>query len=85
MWRQLSRPEVLVYLDASLSVVRGRLRVTYDESREREQRRRLAHARRHCDVFVRTDSLTEDQVLERVVSALDRVGVRPASVPAEES
>ena len=70
MWRRLSRPEFLVYVDASLQVVRRRRSFAQGQPRLREERRRLAHARRHCHIYLHTDALTAVEVLERVVDAL---------------
>ena len=77
MWQRLSRPEVLVYLDASLPVIHKRRHTTLDEGHLAEQRRRLEHARRHCTVLVNTDSLTEPQVLAQVIAELESLGIRP--------
>jgi hypothetical protein len=77
MWQRLSRPEFLVFLDASLRAVRQRRAVDYGSGYMREQDRRLAHARAHCDLLVNTDALTEKQVLRRVLAALDVRGIHP--------
>jgi deoxyadenosine/deoxycytidine kinase len=77
MWRRLSRPEVLVYLDASLATIRRRRNVSFGADYIETQRRRLAHARYHATVRVNTDPLSEDEVLEQVVGALEALGVTP--------
>lgn len=74
MWRRLSRPEFLVYVDASLQVVRRRRSFAQGQPRLREERRRLAHARRHGHIYVHTDALTAVEVLERVLDALAHLG-----------
>jgi hypothetical protein len=66
MWQVLSRPDVLIYLDASEEVTRNRGQQHYVPGHVQVQRRRLSHARAHCDLYVPTDGLTEEQVLERV-------------------
>ena len=75
MWQRLSRPEFLVYLDACLQTVRQRRWVDYDQAYVQEQNRRLAHARQHCDLDIATDTLTPQQVLQRVVAALSVRGI----------
>ncbi|MBC7235846.1 MAG: hypothetical protein H5T69_08390 [Chloroflexi bacterium] len=70
MWQRLTRPEVLVYLDASLAQVRRRRDPTFPETLYNEQCCRLAHARQHSQVYVHTDELTEEQVCAYVVEAL---------------
>lgn len=66
MWKVISRPDVLIYLDASEDVVERRGRRQYVPGLYEDQRRRLEHARAHCDLYVNTDELTAPQVLERV-------------------
>lgn len=77
MCRRLSRPHFLIYLDASLQTVRRRRRVDYDEAYMAEQNRRLAYARAYCDLYIATDALTPEQVLQCVVEALSARGLLP--------
>jgi shikimate kinase len=72
MWQVISRPDVLIYLDASEDVVERRGRRQYVPGLYEDQRRRLAHARAHCDLYVMTDDLTPSQVLERVTDFLSQ-------------
>jgi shikimate kinase len=72
MWQVMSRPDVLIYLDASEEVIHQRGQRHYVKGCVEEQRRRLAHARTHCDLYVMTDDLTEPQVLELVADFLAR-------------
>jgi len=65
MWRT-GRPDVLIYLDASLETIRKRGEKEIDENSLAEQRARLAHARQHCHLYLNTDRLTAAQVLRRV-------------------
>jgi UDP-N-acetylmuramate-alanine ligase len=70
MWQVLSRPDVLIYLDASEEEVTRRGRHFYVSGIVDEQRKRLAHARAHCDLYLHTDDLNAAQVLERVSAFL---------------
>jgi shikimate kinase len=70
MWQVIARPDVLIYLDASEEVVRRRGQRHYVKGLVEMQRRRLAHARAHCDLYVMTDGLTKQEVLERVCTFL---------------
>jgi len=81
MWRRLTRPEVLIYLDVSLPELLARRRTNFTQAYLEEQRRRLRHAREHCDLYLPTDDLSEEGVFSRVVSVLDSRGIapRPAS------
>jgi RNase adaptor protein for sRNA GlmZ degradation len=69
LW-QLSRPDVLVYLDASLHSIRERRRVRWRQQVLDEEHRRLAHAREHCDLYIPTDGLLPEDVAARVVNFL---------------
>jgi len=70
MWQVLSRPDVLIYLDASEEVTYRRGERHYVPGFVEEERRRLAHARAHCDLYLVTDDLSEAEVLERAVTFL---------------
>lgn len=70
MWRVISRPDVLVYLDASAAVAEQRGLHHYVQGCVEEQRRRLAHARAYCDLYLLTDGLTQAQVLTTVAEFL---------------
>ena len=72
MWKRISNPDVLIFLDASFPVSTARRKLNWNESDHAEQLRRLAHAREHADLIVATDSLSPDEVAERVLEFLDR-------------
>lgn len=75
MWRRVSRPQVLVYLDASPMVIAQRRHSSLEVAYYEVQRERLSHARVHCQVYVDTDALDPDEVASAVVAALDRYGI----------
>lgn len=79
MWRRISNPKWLVYLDVSYPEATRRKRLDWSEAEYLEQVRRLAHARLYADLIIPTDELTEEQVLERVVQFLSaaRAGDEP--------
>ena len=70
MWRKISQPDVLIYLDASLSVVVERRPADWSEEYLAKLNRRLSHARQHCDLYIQTDGLSEEEVLERALDFL---------------
>ncbi|MBC8448497.1 MAG: hypothetical protein H8D78_12185 [Chloroflexi bacterium] len=71
MWQRISRPDVLIYLDLSLPVLRQRKpRSDWTPAILDEQHRRLAHARAQCALYVQTEDLTLQGVLERVMDFL---------------
>lgn len=71
MWEVISRPDVLVYLDVNYEAARERRpTITWGPERLEEQAGRLAHARKHCDLYVDTSPLSIEEVRERVLSFL---------------
>ena len=70
MWRRITNPDLLFYLDASLSTIARRRCISWSERHLSDERHRLRHARQHCDLYLPTDDLTEDEVLEQVVGFL---------------
>lgn len=84
LWRRLNPPDVLVYLDAQPATVAQR-RHTQEpvEAWLAEERKRLAHARAHCDLYLATDALTPVEVAAAVMSFLNRIGARRAKMADE--
>lgn len=71
MWQQMSHPDVLVYLDVDYAAVKARRpRIDWGPERLEQQAVRLAHARRHCDLYVDTSGLSREQVREQVLDFL---------------
>ncbi|HSB89799.1 MAG TPA: hypothetical protein VLD63_07215 [Anaerolineales bacterium] len=70
MWQRLSRPDVLVFLDASYETCTTRKQLNWTRAEFAEQQRRLAHARQHCHLYIYSDALTVRQVLEATLQAL---------------
>jgi ABC-type glutathione transport system ATPase component len=72
MWQRLTRPDVLIFLQASRSAGTERRKLNWTDEEWAEQQRRLQHARAHADFYIETDSLTAEQVLERTLKYLKR-------------
>ena len=70
MWQVISKPDVLIFLDASDEVTLQRGEHNYVAHYNDIERQRLAHARAHCDLYILTDELTPEQVLEKATSFL---------------
>ena len=66
MWKRLTKPDVLIYLDVSYenTIVRRKLDWTAEEYAE--QLRRLSHARQYADLVIDTNPRTIMQVLDTV-------------------
>jgi deoxyadenosine/deoxycytidine kinase len=71
MWQRLTNPDVLIYLDASFPVSQQRRKMNWNEQEHQEQVYRLRHAREHAHLYIQTDLLTPEQVLEQVLRHLD--------------
>jgi len=71
MWKRLTNPDVLVFLQASYPVTCQRRSLNWTEADYAEEQRRLSHARLNADLFVETDKLSVDEVLQHVLSFLD--------------
>ncbi len=74
MWRRLTNPDVLIFLQASWAVCRARRNLNWTEAEWQEQQRRLSHARQHADCYLDTDSLTIEEVRQRVLAFLEGLG-----------
>jgi len=71
MWRRITRPDLLIYLDAGLETIRRRRQdPEWPASLLAVQRARLRHARHHCDLYVKTDDLTPEEVLAQSLTWL---------------
>ena len=72
MWQRLNPPDLLIYLDVMLRSARerGRRGMGWNQEYLDEQHRRLRHARAHCDFYLPTGDLTEEQVLAETLAFL---------------
>lgn len=70
LW-QRSRPDVLIYLDASLPTIRRRRGVRWHQPMLDEERRRLSQAREQASLYIHTDGLSPQDVAARAVTYLN--------------
>jgi len=73
MWQCFTQPDLLVYLDVSWEVACQRRPTDAGADWWAEQARRLRHARQHADLYIHTDGLTPQEVLDRVLAFLSDV------------
>jgi len=66
MWQRLTNPDTLVFLDASYPVVTRRRKLDWTLREYQEQQTRLVHAKEHAHLYLVTDSLTPEHVLDIV-------------------
>jgi thymidylate kinase len=72
MWQRLTNPQILIFLDVSYSTSCHRRRLDWTEADWQEQQERLSHARANADLYLDTDKLTAEQVLNRVVEFIKK-------------
>jgi deoxyadenosine/deoxycytidine kinase len=71
LW-QRSRPDVLVYLDATVRTIRSRGRPRWRPALLDMQHERLSDARERADLYIPTDGLAPEDVASRVVTFLSK-------------
>lgn len=71
MWEILVKPTVLIYLDASYPVCTQRKSLSWSLKEYEAQKQRLHHARVNCHIYIDTDDMTPEEVLQRTLRALE--------------
>ena len=72
MWQIITKPDILIFLQASFPVSTARRKLNWQVKDYEEQSRRLSHARAHAHIIIDTDNLTPDQVLQSALDYLAR-------------
>ena len=67
MWQRLSKPDILVYLDVSYPLTIQRRNLDWTVNEYLEEIHRLRHAREHAHLYINTDALSPEDVLEQVL------------------
>jgi cytidylate kinase len=75
MWERLTDPDILIFLDASYQATIQRRKLDWTEADWQEQQRRLSHAKENADLYLDTDRLSVEDVLEKA-SQFIRSGTR---------
>lgn len=70
MWKRLTNPDLLIFLDASYAVTCRRRNLNWTDAEYAEQHRRLSHARQYADLYIMTDNLSPEDVRTRVLDFL---------------
>lgn len=70
MWKRLTNPDFLVFLDASYQVICARKNFSLTEAEYLEQQYRLQHARRFADLYILTDLLSPPEVMAYIIAQL---------------
>lgn len=76
LW-QLSKPDLVLFLDADRDAIGARRGVAWPAALDRAQRRRLARARAHVNCYIDSSELTLEQVAQRATALIgDWMGQR---------
>ncbi len=73
MWKRLSKPDILIYLDVSYELTQKRKTLNWSKHEYIIQVKRLEHARNHADIYIQTDHITENEVLQTVLTGLNSI------------
>jgi len=74
MWQRISHPDTLIYLHASYATTVQRRKLSWSVAEYEEQIKRLEHARLHANLYIDTDELTPQEVLDRAIFHLKNLG-----------
>ncbi len=77
MWRRFTNPVLLIYLNASYETVMKRKHFDFSIQEYQQENQRLQHAREHADFIIETDTLTPDEVLQKVIDFFMSVSPPP--------
>lgn len=67
MWQRLSNPDLLIFLDVSYTTAQERRKLNWNKGEYETQQHRLRHARQHADLYLQTDALSPNDVLEKIL------------------
>ena len=73
MWKQMSNPDFLIYLDVSFEVSMNRSGSAWTRSIFDKQVDRLKHAYSHADLIIETDGQSPEQVLKMVLDYINKI------------
>ncbi|MCP4142201.1 MAG: hypothetical protein GY755_18305 [Chloroflexi bacterium] len=68
MWKRLSNPDILIFLHVSYPVAQQRRKLNWTAGEYEKQSYRLRDARQYTDLYIDTDKLSPEEILETVLS-----------------
>lgn len=74
MWQVITKPDILIYLDASFETCTERKGFHWTMGEYQEQLKRLKHARQNCQIRVDTTDLDQQAVVRSVTEQLQKLG-----------
>jgi deoxyadenosine/deoxycytidine kinase len=72
MWQIISKPDLLIFLDVSFDESMRRRAMNWNSSEYAVEQKRLEHARENADFYLHTDGLSPVEVLNQVLSFLNK-------------
>ena len=75
MWRQITNPRILIYLDVSYEISMRRRKLDMTREEFQHEIELLSHARQSADLYIKTDDISITQVLDRVLAFLEERGI----------
>jgi deoxyadenosine/deoxycytidine kinase len=79
MWKQISKPDILIYLDVSYEQSMERRPINMSIEDFDEQIQRLKHARQHANYYLDTSTISAQEVYNRVRAYLRKSNIIPVS------
>ncbi len=73
MWKQMSDPDFLIYLDVTYDVSLSRSGGSLNKKIFEKQISRLDHARTHADLYIQTDDLNPQEVRDLVLDGISHI------------
>jgi hypothetical protein len=67
MWKKIANPDILVYLNVAYPTTLQRKNLDWSYDEYLEQITRLSHAHNFADLIIETDSLSPQQVLDKIL------------------
>jgi ABC-type cobalamin/Fe3+-siderophores transport system ATPase subunit len=75
MWQRLTKPDILVFLDASYVVATARRKLNWTQTEYQQQIDRLRHARLHAAITINTDELSPQEILTKVLEQIQHSSI----------
>ena len=73
MWRRLTNPDVLIFLQVSYPIAQKRRKLNWGEKEYETQQYRLRNTLENADFYLDTDKLTPEDILTKVLMFLDEL------------
>jgi len=71
MWKRLTHPDILIYLEASYETTITRKALNWSREEYEQQLYRMRNAIENAHIRIKTDELTPQQLIEKVIQEID--------------